>query len=60
MTLIRIEPVRDPATDRFALEIYQPHDAERPLVTTPPRYVSREAAETDLIAIIAAAAGGAD
>lgn len=59
MSLIRIEPVLDPASNKFMLEIYNPHDAAQPFVTTLPRYQSREAAETDLIAIIAAAASGA-
>ena len=54
MTLIRIEPALDPATQRYGLAIYHPHDAPQPFVTTPPRYASAAAAETDLIAIIAA------
>lgn len=60
MPLIRIEPALDPVSDRFMLEIYHPHDAERPFITTPPRYRSRAAAETDVMAIIAAAASGMD
>jgi hypothetical protein len=59
MPLIRIEPVQEPRSGRFFLEIYQPHDTERPFVTTAPRYASAAAAENDLMAIIAAAASGA-
>lgn len=59
MPLIRIEPVQEPRSGRFYLEIYQPHDAERPFVTTEPRYASAAAAENDITAIIAAAASGA-
>ena len=56
MALIRIEPVRDERSGRYFLEIYNPHDAEAPFVTTQPRYGSAAAAENDLVAIIAAAA----
>lgn len=56
MSLIRIEPVLDPKAGKYFLEIYNPHDAERPFVTTLPRYQSAAAAENDLVAIIAAAA----
>jgi hypothetical protein len=56
MTLIRIDPVLDRNHQKYFLEIYHPHDATRPFVTTQPRYASPGAAETDLIAIIAAAA----
>ena len=56
MPLIRVEPVLDEKAGKYFLEIYNPHDAERPFVTTQPRYQSATAAETDLIAIIAAAA----
>ena len=56
MPLIRIEPVRDERSGRYFLEIYNPHDAERPFVTTQPRYQSAAAAENDMIAILAAAA----
>ncbi len=56
MPLIRIEPVEDRATGRFAIEIYYPADAERPLVTTAPRYKSAAAAEQDTIAILASSA----
>jgi len=59
MSLIRIEPVLDPASNKFFLEIYNPHDADQPFVTTLPRYQSKAAAETDVVAIIAAAASGA-
>lgn len=56
MSLIRIEPVLDQQAGKYFLEIYNPHDAERPFVTTLPRYQSPAAAENDLVAIIAAAA----
>jgi hypothetical protein len=56
MPLIRIEPVEDRQSGRFAIEIYCPADAERPLVTTAPRYKSAAAAEQDMMAILAAAA----
>lgn len=56
MPLIRIEPVEDRLTGRFAIEIYCPADAERPLVTTAPRYRSAAAAEQDMIAILSASA----
>jgi hypothetical protein len=62
MTLIRVEPTLDERSQRYFLEIYHPHDAAAPFVTTEPRYASAAAAENDLIAIIAAAASapGAD
>lgn len=56
MPLIRVEPVLDEKAGKYFLEIYSPHDAERPFVTTLPRYASAAAAENDLVAIIAAAA----
>ena len=56
MALFRIETPADPVTGRYAVEIYFPHDAERPYVTTQPRYMTAAAAETDILAIIAAAA----
>lgn len=56
MSLLRIEPVLDQKAGKYFLEIYNPHDAERPFVTTLPRYQSAAAAENDLVAIIAAAA----
>lgn len=59
MSLIRIEAVLDPVSNKFMLEIYHPHDAEQPFVTTSPRHQSKAAAENDVIAIIAAAASGA-
>ena len=40
MALIRIEPVADPASGRYYLEVYHPHDAPSPFVTTEPRYAS--------------------
>ncbi len=56
MSLIRIEPVLDEKAGKYFLEIYNPHDAAIPFVTTQPRYQSPAAAENDLIAILAAAA----
>jgi hypothetical protein len=56
MALFRIEAVEDPATGRFSIELYFPADADRPYVTTAPRYKSAAAAEVDTLAIIAAAA----
>jgi len=56
MTLIRIEPILDEKSGNYFLEIYNPHDAEAPFVTTPPRYRTQAAAETDVVAILAAAA----
>lgn len=57
--LIRIEPVKDEASGRFALAIYHPHDATSPFVTTQPRYATAAAAENDVIAIIASSANRA-
>lgn len=54
--LLRIEPFEDPQTGRYAIAIHYPADAERPLVTTAPRYKSAAAAEQDMIAILSAAA----
>ncbi len=56
MPLIRIEPALDPSSGKYFLEIYSPHDATAPLVTTQPRYATAAAAETDAIAILAASA----
>ena len=56
MGLIRVEPVLDERSGSYFLEIFNPHDATAPFVTTQPRYRTASAAETDLIAIIAAAA----
>lgn len=56
MALLRIEARRDARADRYFLEVYWPHDSDTPFVTTQPRYMTQAAAETDLIAIIAAAA----
>ncbi len=56
MAIIRIEPVHDPKSDLYFVEIYHPADAERPFVTTVPRYRSAAAAENDTIAILAAGA----
>ena len=56
MPLIRIEAELDEKTGKYRLDIYSPHDADRPMVTSAPRYQSAAAAEIDLMAIIAAAA----
>lgn len=56
MALFRIETVEDPETGRFGIAIYFPADAEKPFVTTAPRYKSAAAAETDTLATIAALA----
>ena len=56
MPLLRIEPIKDDQSGRYFLEIYYPADTEKPLVTTAPRYQTSAAAETDLLAMIAAAA----
>lgn len=60
MTLIRVEPIRDEKSGNYFLEIYNPHDATEPFVTTEPRYRTAAAAENDLIAIVAAAASTPD
>ncbi|WP_426959174.1 hypothetical protein [Muricoccus radiodurans] len=59
MPLIRIEAAEDKASGKFYVEIYKPHDAPAPFVTTQPRYQSAAAAENDVIAILAAAASSA-
>lgn len=59
MPIVRIEPVKDAGTGKYFLEIYFPADASQPFVTTKPRYQSVTAAETDAIAILAAAANNA-
>lgn len=59
MALLRIEPKLDEASGNYLLEIFWPSDSDRPFVTTQPRYKTGAAAETDLIAIIAAAASTA-
>ena len=56
MAIIRIEPIQDQKSGRYFIEIYHPADAPRPFVTTPPRYQSAAAAESDAIAILAAVA----
>ena len=56
MPLLRIEPVEDPKTGRYFIEIYYPADAEAPFATTAARYETAAAAENDTIAIVAAAA----
>lgn len=56
MATIRIEPAQDPRTGLYYIEIYHPADASQPVITTAPRYVSANAAETDTIAILAAGA----
>ncbi|MGK7868130.1 hypothetical protein [Falsiroseomonas sp. E2-1-a20] len=59
MPLIRIEAAQDAASGKYYLEIYKPHDAASPYVTTQPRYQTAAAAENDIIAILAAAASTA-
>lgn len=54
MTVIRLETKKDPSTNLYYLEIYNPADSEQPFVTTEPRYMTMAAAENDVIAIIAA------
>ncbi len=56
MAILRIEPRLDSASGNYFLEVFWPHDDDRPFVTTQPRYKTTAAAENDLIAIIAAAA----
>ncbi|MDI3470928.1 MAG: hypothetical protein OJF62_002991 [Pseudolabrys sp.] len=60
MTVIRLEPRKDTATDLYYLEIYKPADAQQPFVTTEPRYKTAAAAENDIVAIIAARAAVGD
>ena len=59
MPLIRVEAVQDPKSGHYYVQIFHPADADEPLVTTAPRYRSAAAAETDTIAILAAAANSA-
>jgi len=59
MATIRIEAVKDPRSNLYLVEIYHPADALQPFVTTTPRYASEAAAESDMIAILAAAANTA-
>lgn len=59
MPLLRIEPVRDPVSGRFSLEIYYPADGTQPYVTTEPRYQTAAAAESDIIAALAVMANRA-
>lgn len=56
MALVRIEAVKDPNSDFYYIEIYNPSTAEQPFITTEPRYKSAAAAENDTMAILAAAA----
>lgn len=56
MALVRIEARQDARTGKYFVEIFVPHDAAAPFVTTQPRYQSAAAAETDVIAILAATA----
>jgi hypothetical protein len=56
MAVIRIEALRDDETHLFYIAIFNPADAEQPLVTTRARYQTAAAAENDIIAIIAAQA----
>jgi hypothetical protein len=48
-----LEPKKDPSTNLYYLEIYNPADSVQPFVTTEPRYKTAAAAENDIIAIIA-------
>ena len=59
MAQLRIEPVKDPASGLYYIEIYNPADASAPFVTTEPRYMTAAAAENDVIATLAAAANRA-
>jgi len=59
MPLIRLEAVQDPKSGRYYVEIYHPHDAPVPYVTTEPRYETAAAAEQDTIAILAIGANRA-
>lgn len=54
MAIIRIEPKKDSASGLYYLEIFHPAASAQPFVTTEPRYKSAAAAESDIIAIIAA------
>jgi len=56
MALIRIEPVKDDQSQMFGIAIYHPADTDQPIVTTRARYRTAAAAESDVLAIIAAAA----
>jgi hypothetical protein len=57
MAVIRIEAVEDPEmTGLYFVEIYNPADADKPYVTTAPRYTTAAAAENDTIAILATGA----
>jgi hypothetical protein len=56
MAVIRIEPMRDEQTRLFYVAIFNPADADQPLITTRARYQTAAAAENDIIAIIAAQA----
>lgn len=59
MAVIRVEPKKDEASGLYLVEIYNPHDAPVPFVTTEPRYMTAAAAEIDVIATIAAGANRA-
>jgi hypothetical protein len=56
MPLLRLEAVLDTKSGQYFVEIYYPADASSPYVTTEPRYQTAVAAESDTIAILAAAA----
>jgi hypothetical protein len=56
MAMIKIEPMRDEQTRLFYVAIFNPADADQPLITTRARYQTAAAAENDIIAIIAAQA----
>ncbi|SED44097.1 hypothetical protein SAMN05444161_3210 [Rhizobiales bacterium GAS191] len=55
MAIVRIEAVKHDRSDLYFVEIYNPADAQQPFITTEPRYKSAAAAETDTLAILAAA-----
>lgn len=54
MAIFRVEAVEDKSCGLYFVEIYYPADAERPFITTEPRYKTATAAETDTIAALAA------
>lgn len=54
MTIFRVEAVEDKTSGLYFIEIYYPADADRPYITTEPRYKTAMAAETDTLATLAA------
>jgi hypothetical protein len=57
--MIRIEPKLDEQSRRYFLEIYYPADTTNAFITTFPSYSTPEAAEQDVLAILAATASTA-